>query len=723
MKKILFLLVAFLSTGTLFAQKISPYLIGTNAWQPPWHSGSQMNNLWGELKDAGFQMVRIGGNGAQNSSDYTNERIGQLVDSLRAIGVEPLVQVPHTFTASQTTTLITYLNGTLGLGVKFWGVGNEPNLDNDWSDPIPVSQVATYIKTISSALKAYDPSIKVQGPDCAWLDGNYNNPLFVNSGTNNVAGKDANGNYYIDIYAWHKYGIKGASDIEGDVNSAISMIDKINENRPESPMTWAIGEINSHWDNSMVGEDQKVWSFRSGQAFAELYDMAMRKGGFTICPWSIFEGGGNRGNGDLGLFDLVNGELKARSSYYHTLMLGQNMRTNYLTNSDNSANVYVCAMGDSTGSSIMIMNKSTSKTYDYSLSLNGVYAEGKELTIKVEAGIEKVLDGNLDPVSTKMMVFDGEGKLTKRYTYSKVDANNMSAPTMELFTGTSGNSGSLEFSAPVKNGRYEETDTVFVALNVASADGIESVTLYLNSQLLSVDDEAPYEWGTRAADSTLINLPIGEYELMAVAKTNAGDSISSSMNFLVAEPFVLPVVAFTSPENGAVYKAGVNLKVTNVIATHPSEISNVKLYLNGSLVRQENIAPYDWGLDGQNDTKLENLKAGTYELKALATANSGEQNEALIQIVVEQNVKVDEWNEGGYKVFPNPVQSILFVEQLNPISRIELLNCSGSIVNSVFNEERSSCSINMDSYPDGLYFLRITDVQKSMVLKILKQVK
>lgn len=720
MKKLLFLIMSFLSTGT-FAQEISPYLIGTNAWQPPWHSGAQMNNLWDELKDAGYSMVRIGGNGAQNSTDYTKVRIGALVDSLRKIGAEPLVQVPRDFTAAQTTALITYLNGTLGLGVKFWGVGNEPNLNNSWSKAIPVGDVAAYIKRISGALKAYDPTVKVQGPDCAWFDSNYNNPLFVNPGTNNVAGKDENGNYYIDIYAWHKYGITGASDIEGDVNSAISMISKINVNRPESPMTWAIGEINSHWDNSMVGEDQKVWSFRTGQAFAELYDLAMRKEGFTVCPWSIFESDGKRGNGDLGLFDLVNGQLKARSSYWHTLMLGQNMRNNYLISTDNSANVYVCAMGDSTGYSIMIMNKSAAKSYDYSMSLNGEYVGDKELKIKITAGIEKVIEGTIGTNCTKMMVFDAEANLTKRYTYTKTDADNMGIPTIEYFSGTSGNNGGLEFSLPVKNGRYEEPDSIHVALNATSADGIESVTLFLNEKLVGADFEAPYEWGNQSADSLLFNLPIGDYVLFAVAKTNAGDSTTTSLQFSIIEPVVLPEVSFTSPLDGTVFDEGVSLQITNVLASHPNGISNVKLYLNNILVRQENIAPYDWGLSGQNDTKLENLKAGSYELKALATANSGEQSEAVIHITVEKKVNVNDIQEQGLRIYPNPVESKLYIQNLTQNSTVELFNITGKAFITSNRNDDPSFYIDMTSFNNGIYFLKITDAEKSSVFKILKE--
>lgn len=723
MSRTIVLLLTLLCFNFSNAQEISPFLIGTNSWQPPWHSGAQINNLWDKLNSAGIQMIRIGGNEAQNANSYTKERVADLIDSIRSIGAEPIVQVPHTFSAQQSTEYIAYLNGTKGLNIKYWGIGNEPNLDNDWSKPIPVSEVAEYIKTISSALKAYDPSIKVQGPDCAWYDSNYNNPLFVNAGANNVAGKDANGNYYIDIYAWHKYDVKGASDIESTVNSAIGMINKINENRPESPMTWAIGEINSHWDNSMVGEEQKVWSFRSGQVFAELYDLAMRKGGFTICPWSVFEGNGSRNNGDLGMFDLVNGELKPRSNYCHTLMLGQNMHKFYLINADNNANISVCAMGDSSGVAIMIMNKSTTKDFEYSLSLNGEYQLGKELTIRVEAGIDKVMEGEIEASSTKMLVFNAEGLLSKRYTYTKRHADNMVEPILENFSGTSGEMGSLEFITPENGAHYDEKDTVFVTMNATSADGIQGVSLYLNDVLVRTDSLQPFEWASSPADSLLRALPLGNYQLKAVAITEKGDSICTSIQFSVQKPIVLPQVVFTNPQDGAKFKTGVNLDVTNLSATHPNGIANVKLFINGVLVRQENLSPYDWGLDGQNDTKLENLKAGTYELKAIATATSGEKNEAIIHVYVENEVGETIINGTHLKVFPNPVSTNLFVRNLLPHSSLELLNLSGRVICRELNYFASELMLDMENYNDGMYFLRIMDQEQSSVLKILKQVK
>src|SRR6185436_18312582 len=63
-------------------------------------------------------------------------------------------------------------------------------------------------------------------------------------------------------------------------------------------------------------------------------------------------------------------------------------------------------------------------------------------------------------------------------------------------------------------------------------------------------------------------------------------------------------------------------------------VSNVKLYLDNQLVRQEGLAPYEWGAAGQNDPLLLDLASGTHTLKAVATDNTGATGESTITITV-----------------------------------------------------------------------------------------
>ncbi|GAB1855787.1 hypothetical protein MHTCC0001_06210 [Flavobacteriaceae bacterium MHTCC 0001] len=95
-----------------------------------------------------------------------------------------------------------------------------------------------------------------------------------------------------------------------------------------------------------------------------------------------------------------------------------------------------------------------------------------------------------------------------------------------------------------------------------------------------------------------------------------------------------PVVSFVNPTNGENFAAPGDVHVTVDATDADGTISNVVLYLDNTLVRQENVAPYDWNGSGQNDPLLVDMVAGTYTLRAVATDNDGKTGEASISITV-----------------------------------------------------------------------------------------
>ena len=135
----------------------------------------------------------------------------------------------------------------------------------------------------------------------------------------------------------------------------------------------------------------------------------------------------------MGLFDLVSEKLKGRSSYYHTLMLGQNMKEHYLDSSDDNSSISVSSMGDDSGFSVMIINKNDTESYEYALGLNDEFPSEKQVNIKVAAGLDRIIFGSINPNTTLMQVFDAKGNLLKRYTYRQSDAENMRPPLIEHF--------------------------------------------------------------------------------------------------------------------------------------------------------------------------------------------------------------------------------------------------------------------------------------------------
>ncbi|WP_299313291.1 Ig-like domain-containing protein [uncultured Aquimarina sp.] len=93
-----------------------------------------------------------------------------------------------------------------------------------------------------------------------------------------------------------------------------------------------------------------------------------------------------------------------------------------------------------------------------------------------------------------------------------------------------------------------------------------------------------------------------------------------------------PNTSFTTPSNNASFSAPATIEAI-VTATDSDGVSNVRLYLNNSLVRQENVSPYTWNNNNQ-DNVLKNLPEGSYTLKAEATDTKGAKTTKTISFTV-----------------------------------------------------------------------------------------
>ncbi len=99
-----------------------------------------------------------------------------------------------------------------------------------------------------------------------------------------------------------------------------------------------------------------------------------------------------------------------------------------------------------------------------------------------------------------------------------------------------------------------------------------------------------------------------------------------------------PEVSFATPsENTTVQEGYTSFEVTVNANDSDGSVSNVKLYIDGTLVRQESIAPYEWGM-GDNAGELLGLSVGNHIIKAEVTDNDGAKAEATFTLKVESEV-------------------------------------------------------------------------------------
>ncbi len=96
-----------------------------------------------------------------------------------------------------------------------------------------------------------------------------------------------------------------------------------------------------------------------------------------------------------------------------------------------------------------------------------------------------------------------------------------------------------------------------------------------------------------------------------------------------------PDISFNKPLNNASFQAPATISV-NVKATDNDGVNNVKLFINDIFIRQENVNPYEWNQNNQ-DEKLTNLSIGRYTLKAEATDKKGNTTTKTITIMVGDN--------------------------------------------------------------------------------------
>ncbi len=173
-----------ISTATRMPRTTS---LSVNYWQWVATYGDGItgtDSLIAALKPA---FMRVGGynNDANTPQPFDNAQFDKAVAYARAIGAEPVIQVPlladtagKAPTPDTAAAMVTYANVTQGYGIKYFSIGNEPDLcatqglPTNMSQPaIPGYTPADYCTSASAyvaAMKAVDPTIKIVGPDLSW---------------------------------------------------------------------------------------------------------------------------------------------------------------------------------------------------------------------------------------------------------------------------------------------------------------------------------------------------------------------------------------------------------------------------------------------------------------------------------------------------------------------------------------------------------------------------
>jgi hypothetical protein len=367
------------------------------------------------------------------------------VDAMRANGIEPILQVPMdawTFSAAQAADIVYHVNVTNGRNVKYWSIGNEPDLATGDYQYTTAEEVANYLKPFASAMKAVDSSIKIIGPDTAWYNEDIIEGLTTPGGDWDITGKDEHNRYYIDVISFHYYRGDGYQD-RTNVIGALTEFDGFRDDLAalkirlancnsahsrtgSNALTMAVTEANVNWQNpvsSLSGSD--ATSFLGGQFWAEILGVSAQQGVDFVTFWSVIEGN------QLG---YLGSSGTKRPSYYHFQMMAQNFRGNSIGVVDNQGDVKTFAAKDVDQVAVLIMNESNTTDMAYSVRLDNVNPSAT-LTVKVDAGITATPStGTIYRESTIMLIFDTSGTLKKKIEYKlNGHANVGAAPSVTTY--------------------------------------------------------------------------------------------------------------------------------------------------------------------------------------------------------------------------------------------------------------------------------------------------
>src|SRR4051812_22131554 len=293
------------------AQVIPNTFFGQNAWMPDTVGsqvlGGKLHQSWGAIRDSKAQVIRFGGISADRERP-TNFQYIKMIDSVRAKGMEPVIQVSYhngKFSAQQAAEVVQYLNVTKGKGIKYFIIGNEPDLEYSYTT---AAQVAAYIKPFATAMKAVDPSILTIGPETAWFDEGIINGLTTPNGPYDVTGRDANGRFYLDVISFHTYPFNGTQSRDQVIteltktgglqdkldylNGRLDQCNTAHSRSGSSALKSAVTEMNIGYQNSASDNVNGVGasSFIGGQFIAEMYGIGMKKGVSMMNIWSVIEG-------------------------------------------------------------------------------------------------------------------------------------------------------------------------------------------------------------------------------------------------------------------------------------------------------------------------------------------------------------------------------------------------------------------------------------------------
>ncbi|HEY4187873.1 MAG TPA: hypothetical protein VGP07_22550 [Polyangia bacterium] len=348
--------------------------LGVNYWMWSPTYGNQLPGSETAIAALTPAIMRVGGynNDANTPDPFDDAQMDAAVAYARAIGAEPLIQVPRIAdtagkvpTADTAAAMVRYANVTKGYGIKYFSIGNEPDLYDsagavaDSTKPaypgyLP-ADYCTSARAYATAMKAVDPTIQIVGPDLSYkYQGNTDwlTPILMGCGD------------LLDVVAIHRYPFSAvqatreaaavdAAAFRRTVTSVRTLMTAAGY--PDKPL--AITEMNVAYDATTCVLDASPSTVGGGLWMADILGQALELNLWTNAVWDISDAAPYA----FGLLDVGPAHVP-RPAYYAYAFYAQHFGTTLLNapTTPGGVSAYASRNQADTATQVIVINWNTS---------------------------------------------------------------------------------------------------------------------------------------------------------------------------------------------------------------------------------------------------------------------------------------------------------------------------------------------------------------------------
>ncbi|MBQ4804718.1 T9SS type A sorting domain-containing protein [Aquimarina sp. MMG015] len=176
-----------------------------------------------------------------------------------------------------------------------------------------------------------------------------------------------------------------------------------------------------------------------------------------------------------------------------------------------------------------------------------------------------------------------------------------------------------------------------------------------------------------------------------------------------------PELTVLQPTEATTLFAGDDM-IVRAEANDPDGIKEVRLYVNGELIRIDTEAPYSWG----GNSSLQNVTEGRYRIKVVAIDNTGQRTKKIIVLNVLptalRDAGFDKDNTGAIMVTPNPAtgSNITIYQKGNLYLRLYDITGKKIMKLDVNSQE---LNIDISELSSGLYILKSDKTSRKFIIQ------